>query len=117
MIVIQPSQFRIQKAEIEGRVVDDQLRPAHELEEICGYLCKYRFVGQGFTGNAVHFYRALVNVALRIDVTVEMVSRQTPVDQFHATNFDYAVPLADFQASGLRVQYNQSHSVLPLFRF
>ena len=109
MAFIESPQFRVQEADVERGIVYHQLGTAHEIEEFRGYLRKQGLVGEEFTGDAMHFDGALVNVALGIDIAVEVVPGQAPVHQFDTADFNDPVALVDLQAGRFRIQYNQSH--------
>ncbi len=53
--------------------------------------------------------RTLIDVALRIQKSVEGSARQPPVEDLHAADFDDAVRLLDLEARGFRIQYDLAH--------
>ena len=60
----------------------------------------------------MHRLRALVDIAIRIDVLVEMSVSQPPVDDFDARHFNDAVPLARVEAGGFGIEDDLTHSWL-----
>jgi hypothetical protein len=57
----------------------------------------------------VNLLRALVDVALGIEVTVERTSRQPAIHEFDAADLDDAMLLLDFQAGGFRIEDDLAH--------
>ena len=57
----------------------------------------------------MHGERALVDVALGIEVAVEGAARGAPVDQFDAADLDDAVVQFGFEAGGFSVQDDLAH--------
>ena len=91
---VQPGQFGIQKARVERGVVDDDLGTAAEIQKLAGDLRKGGLVAQVVPGHAVHGGRPLVHLPLGVDVEVQVVAGDAPVDHLHAADLDDAVPLA-----------------------
>ena len=50
--------------------------------------------------------RPLVHLALGVDVQVQVVAGDAPVDHLHAADLDDAVPLGGFQTGGLGIQHH-----------
>src|SRR5690554_4017504 len=84
-IVLQPAvawtesrELRINKANIERRVVNQQLSALDESEKLIHNRLKRRFVTQELIGNAVHFAGALVDFAIRSDILVVVTPCKAP---------------------------------------
>ena len=106
---VQPREFGIQKADVEGRVVDDDLGTADVGTQFIGDFDELRFVRQKFRGQAVHCQSALFRITLGIDVLVKIIAGQLAIDQFDATDLDDAVARARVQAGGFGVEKNLAH--------
>jgi len=94
--------------------VDDQLRALDELDEVFCDLLEARLVRQEFIGDTVDFDRALVDLPVRLDITVKVVAGQAAVIQLDTADLDDAMPLGDFQACGFRIQYDLAQLCLLL---
>ena len=77
-------ELAVEERDVERRVVDDQLGAAHEVEEFRRDLAKLRLVAQELGGQPVHLERGGLAVALRVEIAVEIVAGQPPVDELHA---------------------------------
>ena len=67
------------------------------------------FVAEEILGDAVDFQRALVDLALRVDIAVELTAAALTVNHFQRADFDDPVALCRFQSRGFRIQNNLSH--------
>ncbi len=83
--------FRVEKAYIEFRVVDDQRRLADEREKIVNHLGEHRFVFEGVRCMAMDRYSILRNIAFGIDEMVEDPSRQDLVDNFYRADLNHTM--------------------------
>ena len=70
---------------------------------------EFGLVAQEFGGQAVHPQRALVAVALGVDVEMQVAAGQFAVQQFHAADFHNPVPGLGVQAGGFGVQDDLAH--------
>ncbi len=105
-------QLVIKEADIERRVVDDQLRALDEFEQVFHDVGELRLVRQHLVGDAVHLHRALVDLAPGIDVLLIAVIARPPVDQLHAADFNDPVALGRFEAGGFSVENYLAQFVL-----
>jgi hypothetical protein len=96
---------------VERSVVDDEFRARDELEEVFRHVREFRFVGEKFDADAMHFARPRVDVALRVDVLVVVALRKTPVDHFHRGDFDDAMAERGIEAGGLSVEDDLAHGI------
>ena len=101
-------QLVIKEADVERRVMDDQLRVLHELEKIPGNVGELRLVRELLVGDAVNLNGAGINLASGIDVLLVTVIARPPVNQLHAADFDDAVAFGGFEASGFGIENNLS---------
>ena len=99
----------IDEAHIKGGVVDDQLPSPQIVHEILNDIAETGFIEKKFVGDAVHLNRRLVDITIRLQVLVEIVSGETTIDHLHTADFDDLVSLLRLQARGLRIQNDLSH--------
>jgi hypothetical protein len=99
----------IEEGDVECRVMDHQLRAGDEFEQLLGDLREAWLVQQLLTRDAVHFERALVDVALGIEIAVEGPARRPPVHELDAADFDDAVSLFGLEAGGFGVEDDLAH--------
>src|SRR5687767_5251738 len=102
-------ELRVQECDVERRVVDHELGTADEREQVVDDLREFRCRRELRVVDAVHRERTRVDLALRVQVAMELLTRGTPVDDLDATDFDDAVAGGGFEAGGFRVQYDLSH--------
>ena len=102
-------QLVVEKTHVEGGIVDDQFGIAHEFQEFVSHVAEQRLVGQEFAGKTVHFQRAVLDVALGVDVNMVFASAQTSIDEFDRANFDDPVAFFRLQAGGFGVEDDLSH--------
>ena len=108
-LLAEQGEFVIDKTHIEGRVVDDQLRVLDEREELLGHVLEAWFVGEVFVGDAVNRNRAFVDLAIRLQVDMEMPAGQTSPHQLHAADLDDAMAVGDRHAGGFGIQHDTTH--------
>ena len=108
IVLAHQGKFVVDEANVERRVVDDQLCALDELEELVGDFGKARLANEEFVGNTVHTYRTLVALAIRLQINVEMPARQAPTDQFDATDFNVPVSIGHRHAGGFGIVDNGS---------
>ena len=104
-------QFVVKEADIESGIVDDQFGAAYEVEKLVGNLAELRFVGEELTADAVDRQRALVDIAFRVDVVMQVAPGQPAIDHLHAGQFDDAVTESCFEAGGFSVEKYLSHGL------
>ena len=102
-------EFRIEKADIEGRVVNHKLGFGDEHEQLIGDVGEARLALQSSGGDAMHRQRRRVNVTLGVEVTMKSPARRPAVEQFNAADFDDAVTELGFEARRLGVEEDLSH--------
>jgi hypothetical protein len=76
----QALQFAVQKSEVKGCVVDDKLGALHKFEEFRRDYTKIRLVGKEVIGDPMHFYGALIDFTVGIDVLVKMIAGEFAVN-------------------------------------
>src|SRR5579863_1338161 len=106
-------QFGVDEAEIEHRVMRDELGVAQKSHELFRFVGEQRLVVEKLAGQAVNLERLLRHVALRIEVTVKGLAGREAIDEFNAANFDQAIPLHGIKSSGLGVKNDLAHAILP----
>lgn len=102
----QQAELVIQEADIKGGVVDNELSPFDEAEEITGNVLKMRLVGQKLLAETMDFNRASVNLSLGVEIYVKMVSAELPIKQFDAADFNDPVTLSRVKSRCFGVENN-----------
>ena len=102
--VTEQFQLMVEKADIEGCVVDHQLGALEVDHQVIDDVVEARLVCKKVIADAVDLQRAFVDRPVRLYVLMVVVSGQTAIDQFDAADFDDAVALAGFQAGGFSIE-------------
>ena len=84
--------------------MDDDLGTLAERQELVRDLGELRLVAQVVERHAVDPGRPLVDLALGVDVEMEVVARQAAVDDLHATDLDDPVSVLGLESGGFRIQ-------------
>src|SRR5690606_22266619 len=79
------------------------------LEELVDDLLEGRLVGQELEGQAGDFLRAGFEVAVRLQVAVEVASAGAALQQLHAADLDHAVALLPLKAGGFGIEDDLAH--------
>src|SRR5690554_2852360 len=103
----------IDKADIEGRVVDHQFGIANKIQKFIGDSRKHRFIGQHFIADTVYLKSPRIDFALRVDVLMVMTTGETAINELDATNFNDPMALRGLKTRCFSIQYNLTH-LLPL---
>src|SRR5690606_21242539 len=106
---VEQGQLVVQEPDVEGGVVDHQLGAVDELEEFIGDGRELRLVGEEVQGQPGDLLRALLELALRVDVLVVRAPGGPALHQLHAADLDHAVALAPVQAGGFSVEDDLAH--------
>ena len=101
--------FRVEKAHVEFRVVDNQRRLADEREKVINHLSKHRFVFQGVRGMAMHRDCVLRNVAFGIDELVEDPSRQDLVHDFDGADLKHTMTVGWIESCRFGIKHDFTH--------
>ena len=112
MLARQARDLGVQEADIEGGVVDHELGARHEVHELRGDLGEARLAREALAAEAVHRERARVDVAVGVQVAVEMPAGELAVDDLDAADLDDAVPVGEFEARGLGVEDDLAHDAM-----
>src|SRR5258708_34817463 len=102
------SQVQSEEFEVEGGVVDHQLRALNVVEKFRSDLAKSGFVLEELVGDAVHLERTHLAFALGVDVAMEVVPGDAPAQDLDTAQFDDPVAQACVEAGGLGVQDDSS---------
>ncbi len=105
----QPRQLRIEEGHVEGGVVDDELRAGEEAEQLRGDFRETRLPVELGPRDAVHGERALLDVALGIEVAMKGAPARAAVDELDAADLDDTMIELGLQARGLGVKHHLSH--------
>ena len=109
--VAQPANLVIEKADIEGGVVNNELGPVDEGQKLLGNLGERRLVRQDLVAYAVYRKSRRIALPVRAQVLMEMPATQSPIDQLDATDFDDAMALLWLESGGLGVENDLSHTL------
>src|SRR6266446_10784697 len=108
-------ELQVQELDVEVGVVDDQLGAVNEVQESAGDVGKARLVGEELARQPVHLERALLDLALRVQVDMEMPLADAAAQDLHAAELDDPVAELGVQPGGFRVQHDlpSAHRVCP----
>lgn len=98
------AKFGIQERNIKRGVVNNQLCSLDKGQEVVGDISKPWLVFEKLAGDAMHLHRTFFNIAVRVQVTVKMLSGQSAIDQFHSRDFNYPMALPWFKTGRLGIQ-------------
>ena len=98
-----------EEADVERRVVDDQLGVADEIDELPRDLGEFRLVGEEGGRQPVDAEGGIRHLALGIDVAVEVAPRRDVVFKLDAADFDQAIAGQGIEAGGFGVEDDFTH--------
>ena len=78
ILLAEQGELVIEKADVERRVMDDQLSVFDKLEELVGDLAKTRLILEVFIGDAVNGDGAFIDLAIRLQIDVKVPAGQAP---------------------------------------
>ena len=99
----------IEKAHIEGRVVDDEPGIAQQFGDFVRHVADERLVREELRGQAVYIGRGLGHVALGIEIPVPEGAGGDVVDQLDASQLDDAVAVLGVEPRRLGVENKFAH--------
>ena len=99
----------VDEADVERGVVDDQLRAGDERAQLVRDLGELRRVGELRGADAVHGERTGVDLALGVDVLVELLAGEPAVQQFDAADFDETVTAVRIEAGRFGIENDFTH--------
>ena len=99
----------VDERRIEGRVVNHDLSALNKVEKRGRDLGKARFVGKELPRQTVHLNRAVINIAFRVDVLMEVSSRQPATNDFDRADLDDSMSELRLQARGFGVEHHLTH--------
>src|SRR5690349_21601986 len=97
-------ELEVEELDVELGVVDDDLGAGDEVEELAGDVGELGFRAQVFERQAVYARRAEVDVALRVEIGVEVPLGEPPREDLHAAQFDDAVAELGVQSRGFGIK-------------
>ena len=109
---LRPGQSRelgVQKTDVESRVMNDQLSPIDERQKLGGDRRKDGLASQLLERHAVYRGRALVDLALGIEVAMKVTPCRSSRHELDAADFDDAMAVRDLEAGGFSVEDDLSH--------
>ncbi len=104
ILLPQQREFVVDEADIERRVVNDQLRALDELEEFIGHVTKARLVDQKLVGDAVNRDGPLIHFPVRLQIDVVVPPGELAPDDFHTADLDDPVTIGDRHACGFGIE-------------
>ena len=107
------SEFMLEKAQIEWRIVDDELGAFDIAQKGIGDFGKTRLVGEKGVGDAMHRRRTGIDLAIRLDVLMKVIAREPTVDQLDTADLDDPMPLLGIETRGFGIQDDLTHSRHP----
>ncbi|MCY1447816.1 hypothetical protein D9M71_644540 [compost metagenome] len=110
IVLADQGEFVVEKADIERRVMDDQLRALDELEEFLGHFGETRLADQKLVGDAVNANGALVTLTIRLQVDMEMPAGRAPAHQLDTADLDDPVAIGDRHTGGFGIEYHTTHA-------
>ena len=107
----QPAQveFRIEKGEIEARVVSDERGIGDEFQKLVAFVAEPRLIRQESRRKAVNRLSRFGHVAIRIEIGVVGGTGRNPVHEFYATNLHHPVARPRIEASGFGIEHDFAH--------
>jgi hypothetical protein len=102
-------QLRVEEADVEFRIVDDELGALDEREELPRDVREARLRGQELAGDAVHGERRRLDLALGPQVALPGAAARPPVQELDAADLDDAVALGHLEARGFGVEDDLAH--------
>ena len=109
-------QLGIDEAEIEGGVVRNQRRIFDKTQELVGHVLEQRLVLQEIDGEAVHGDGVRMDIALGIEIAVELAAGWDAVDDLDAAELDQAIAAGRVEARGLGVEHDLAQHRVDLMR-
>jgi hypothetical protein len=97
-------EFLVEEADVEGRVVNDQLGAAQVLDDVVAQRGELRLVAQEVGRQAVHLERVFMALALGVEVDVQVVAGELAGEQLHAAELDDAVAVLGGEAGGFGIE-------------
>ncbi len=108
------AQFLVEEAEVESRVVDDQLGALQIGQQFVGDRGKQRLVGEEVVAQAVHAHGVLAAAPLRVEIVVQVAPGQAPVEHLDAADLDDAVAVLGAEPGGFGVEKDLPHRAGPV---
>src|SRR5690606_16039496 len=100
----EPLHLGIEKADVEGRVVDQDLGAGDEREQAIEYLRELRLAAQAFPAQAVDLFGACVDVALGIEIGMECPAGPAAALELDEADLHDAMSFLGVQAGGFGVE-------------
>ena len=109
----EPRQFGIEECEIEFGVVNDQAVAGDELGHRVGDRGKGRMPGEEFGVQPMHHHGVGRDIALGVDIAVQLTPGRHMMKQFEAGDLDDPVPVLRVKPGGFRVDHDLAHDFSP----
>ena len=99
----------VYEPDVKRSVVYDEFSAIHIVEKILHDVSKPRLVGQKLVGDTVYLNSTFIDMPVRLQVFMEIVSRDLSSGHLDTTDLDYSVPITVLQAGSFCIQYYLSH--------
>src|SRR5690606_36084369 len=110
-LAVEPRHLGVEEADVEGRIVNQHLRATHERDQAIHDLGELRLAGQALAAQAVNLLGTRIDVALRIEVGMEVPPGAPPTLQLHEADLDDAMPFLGGQAGGFGIEDDLANHV------
>src|SRR3984957_10838138 len=108
-------QFGIEKAEIEQRIVRDELGIAEEGDQFIGLLDEQWLVLEELDRQPVNLERRFRHVAFRVEIEMERLAGRKAVDELNAANLDAPIARKGIKAGRFGIENNFAHRMSRTF--
>ena len=93
----------ITEADIEIRVMNDEFRAADKFQKFVDDFGKPRRYLEILTTDAMHALCALVDLAIGIQKAMKIPTRESPINELEAADFDNTVPMTRGEPCGFGI--------------
>ena len=101
----------VEKADIEGRIVNDEFGSVDEGQKRFGHFRKRRLVLERLVTDAVHGKSSGIDAPVGPQVLMKVSAVQTTVDDLDTSDFDDSVSLLRLESGGLGIENDLSHAL------
>ena len=102
-------QFGVEEAEIEHRIMRNELGVAEKGDELFHFVGEQRLILEEFAGQGVNLKCGFRHVAFGIEVTMESLAGRETIDEFDAADLDQAIALGRIEPCCLGIENDLAH--------
>ena len=99
----------VQKGDVKGRVVNEELRPGQELEQVVRHVRETWLVRQELVADPVDLEGACFDLTLGVQILMKGAVGHPAIHDLHAPHLDDPVALCGVETGGLGVEDDLSH--------